>query len=437
MSEPRATVLFVDDEPDVLELLTKTFQRRYNVLTAPCGADALAVLRSQQIDLLVTDQKMPQMTGIQLISAARVEGMELPAVLLTAYTDPIDLIAAINQGQVYRYITKPWDTNDLVLTVKNAIELGQLRREKDRLLVQLEKRVDALRVMYEVSRQSAADAPTYDALINRVLTAVARVLPYDCAAALVVVDETRNASLRLRRNGVSEKGLLGVKEAVLASHRKQSGQLLPEDRVVTRVSGTPSQDPNAPALFASQLSVSLVAGGAQVGTLSLFSRRPNAYSFEDGQLLDVLANQTTEAIQTLRASEDQARRRIERMVESMADGVLLTDEQNEIVVINRAAKQLLHLGDDPAQATAKHLQEVLGFYPFELVRGWEYGGSQVLREELKIFDRNVHSTVTPVSDGRGNLKGVAVVLRDITEQKQIAERKEEFVSIISHELRTP
>ncbi len=437
MAEPRATLLFVDDELDVLELLSKMFERRFNVLTAGKADDALSILRGQHVDLLITDQKMPEMTGIQLVAAARAEGIDVPAVLLTAYTDPEDLIAAINQGQVYRYITKPWDVNDLLITVKNAVEYGQLRREKDRLLKQLEKRVEALSVLYEVSQQSASDAPTYDAIIDRVLTAVARVLPYECGAALVTLDEGRNASLKLRCNGVGDKGLLSVKEAVLAAHRKQTGQLLPEDRVITRVGGSASQEASAPSFFPSQLTVPLVARGIPVGTLSLFASRPNAYSSEDGQLLDILANQTTEAIQSLRASEDQARRRIERMVDSMADGVLLTDEKNEIVVINQAAKKLLHLGDDPAQSTAKHLQETLGFYPFELVRGWEYGGSQVLREELRIFDRAVHSTVTPVSDGRGSLKGVVVVLRDITEQKQIEERKEEFVSIISHELRTP
>ncbi|HME91609.1 MAG TPA: response regulator, partial [Myxococcaceae bacterium] len=194
---------------------------------------------------------------------------------------------------------------------------------------------------------------------------------------------------------------------------------------------------NASVTFPSQLSVSLISGGRAMGTLSLFSRQVNAYSADDGELLDALANQTADAIQSLRSAEDQARRRIELMVESMADGVLLTDEKNEIVVINQAARQLLRLGDDPSEWTSRHLQEKLGFYPFELVRGWEYGGPKVLREELKLFDRMVHSTVTPVADGRGTLRGVVVVLRDISEQKQLEDRKEEFISIISHELRTP
>ena len=77
------------------------------------------------------------------------------------------------------------------------------------------------------------------------------------------------------------------------------------------------------------LTVTLTAGGRPVGTVALFAGKANAYSADDAGLLDVLANQTTHAIQLLRASEDAARRRIEGMVEAMADGVLLTDERKD------------------------------------------------------------------------------------------------------------
>src|SRR5262249_8318170 len=168
---------------------------------------------------------MPEMTGIELVSAARAEGLDVTAILLTAYAEPEDLIAAINTGQFYRYVTKPWQTNDLLIAVKNAVELTQLRRDKERLLTSLQKRVEALAMIYEVSQQRASDAPTYDAIIDRVLGAVARVLPFDCGAALIALSDNRTASLRLRCNGgVGENGLLWVKDTVLNSHRKHSGQ---------------------------------------------------------------------------------------------------------------------------------------------------------------------------------------------------------------------
>jgi PAS domain S-box-containing protein len=435
---PRHSLLLVDDEVDVLDILSRMFQRQYRVLTATSGPAALSILRTETVDVLITDQRMPEMTGIELVTAAREEGIDVTALLLTGYTDPEDIIAAINRGQVYRYITKPWEVTDLLITVKNAVEFTQLRRDKERLLRQLNQRVEALFVLYEVSRASASDPPSYEAIIDRVLSAVARVLPYDCGAALIAPDDSRSAILRLRCLGtVGEKALLGVKESMLGAYRRSSGNLLPEDRLTTRVTGTITQDDTAPAVYPSQLTVSLVAGGRPVGMLSLFSQKPQAFSEDDGVLLDTLANQTADAIQSLRSVEEEARRRIERMVESMTDGVLLTDEADAIVVINPAARQLLHLGEEVDSLTGRMLEQRLGFEPSELIRGWEYSGSQVLKEEVNLFDRHIQCTVTPVNDARGTVRGVCVVLRDVTEQKMLEERKDEFVSMVSHELRTP
>ena len=433
-------MLLVDDEPDVIDLLQRMFHKRYQVLTASSGPQALELLRRHSVDLLITDQRMPEMTGIELVAATRAEGIDVTAILLTGYTDPEDIIAAINRGQVYRYITKPWDLNDLLITVKNAVEYTVLRRDKERLLRQLHQRVEALGVLYEVSRGSAGEPLDYDAIIDRVLTAVARVLPYDCGAALIALGWERTATLRLSCQGltVGEQALLGVKESMLGAWSTLSGLLLSEDRVSTHVAGTLAPDDVAPVPWGSQLTVTLTAQGRPVGLLSLFSQKPQAYSDEDGALLDTLANQTADAIQSLRASEEASRQRVERMVHSMADGVLLTDEKNEVVVLNPAARRLLVLdAAAPAQEAGQRLRAKLGFDPFELVRGWEAGGAQVLREELTLDARTIHTTVTPVHDTRGVLRGVCVVLRDVTEQKQLEERKDEFVHMVSHELRTP
>jgi signal transduction histidine kinase/DNA-binding response OmpR family regulator len=125
------------------------------------------------------------------------------------------------------------------------------------------------------------------------------------------------------------------------------------------------------------------------------------------------------------------------MVEAMSDGVVLTDEKNEIVVINPAARAILKLGENPEHLTLRVLEEKLGFAPFEMVRGWEYSGQKVYREEIRLFERTVQLTVSPVVEAQGALRGVLIALRDVTEQKQLEDRKDEFVSMVSHELRTP
>ena len=126
----RPSILFVDDEVDVVDILARTFERTYEVATATSAAAALEVFRSRPVDLLVTDQKMPDCTGIELVARAREAGFDFTAILLTGYADPHDLIDAINRGQVFRYITKPWDVTDFMVTVKNALDQHSLRQER-------------------------------------------------------------------------------------------------------------------------------------------------------------------------------------------------------------------------------------------------------------------------------------------------------------------
>lgn len=434
----RPTILCVDDEQNVLDVLSRTFSRLGEVITARSGAEALEILRRRRVELLLTDQKMPEMTGIELARQARAEGFEVITILLTAYTNPGDLIAAINEGQVYRYVTKPFDLQDLSFAVCNALELVTLRREKERLAASLHKRVEALNVMYEVSKHSAKDAPSLTAIVDRLLSTVGRVLPHEASAVLLEGEDGRSASLRIRCAGaLSDSALLHVKDSVLNSHRKAAGVLLPEDRVITNVSG---QAPNAQGGlpgFACGISVPLVSSGRTVGTLALFSARAEAYGTEDGELLDLLVNQTTDALTHVRATERESRQRIEQMVDAMSDGVVLTDQQGQVLVCNAAARALLRASAGDEEVTLERLTTWLGVSPFEIVRGWEYGGQKTWREELQLFDRFVQLIVSPVTGPGPSLRGVLVVARDVTEARQLAHRKDEFVGIVSHELRTP
>lgn len=437
-SKSRPLILFVDDEPDVVEILAQSFENTYEVLTAMAGEEALEILQRRPVEVLITDQKMPDMTGVELIARAQRAGVDVTPILLTGYSDPADLVDAINLGRIYRYVNKPWDQTELLVTIKNAVDHHRLRKEREQLLGELSKRVDALNLLYEVSRSGAA-LSSYEAIIGRVVEAFARIIPFDLGASLVAVELGQPAALQLYCHSErAEAGLLSAKEETLATWTRIAGQKLSEDRVVTRIWGRRAQGggPHEEWTPRSSIVATLTVEDRPAGVIALFSGRPDFFAENDARLLDLLANQTAGAVRSLTAVLGAERRRMERMVECMVDGVILTDARNELVVMNPAARAMLRV-DAPEKANARYLQETLGFYPFELVRGWEYGGAQLLREEVKIFSRTLHSTVSPVSDPQGGLSGVVVVLRDITEQKLLEARKEEFVSIVSHELRTP
>jgi response regulator RpfG family c-di-GMP phosphodiesterase len=129
-----ARILCVDDEPSILSSLRRLFRaQRYQVLTAESGAEALEILRSERIDLIISDMRMPEMDGAQLLEQVRVGWPDTIRLLLTGYADIKSILDAINRGEILRYITKPWDDNDILLIVRHALERKELEAEKHRL----------------------------------------------------------------------------------------------------------------------------------------------------------------------------------------------------------------------------------------------------------------------------------------------------------------
>lgn len=118
----RTKILIVDDEAANLRALQRLFRKDYDVLTAQSGAEALTLLQQHDVALLITDQRMPAMTGIELLQKTVTLRPHMVRILLTGYTDVGTLIEAINCGHVYRYVTKPWNNDDLCLTVGRALE---------------------------------------------------------------------------------------------------------------------------------------------------------------------------------------------------------------------------------------------------------------------------------------------------------------------------
>lgn len=131
------TVLFVDDEEAILKALSRLFRRRgYTILTAQGGQEALALLEKKEhtVSLIVSDQKMPGMNGAAFLERARVFCPEAMRFLLTGYSDMDAIVDAVNKGEIHRYLTKPWNDDDLVLQVKWGLEQYDLVQENKKLL---------------------------------------------------------------------------------------------------------------------------------------------------------------------------------------------------------------------------------------------------------------------------------------------------------------
>jgi DNA-binding NtrC family response regulator len=158
-SEPtqRQPVLFVDDEEDMIDTFLNNFEDEFEVLTATNGQQALEILKSRDAAVMVTDQRMPGMYGLEVIRRGLEIRPDLVPIILTGFTNDRDLIEAINLQRIHRYIAKPWDPEELRHSIEGALERHQLVLENRRLTKELREANQRLRV--ENAFLKASDAP--------------------------------------------------------------------------------------------------------------------------------------------------------------------------------------------------------------------------------------------------------------------------------------
>ncbi|MCP5126100.1 MAG: sigma-54-dependent Fis family transcriptional regulator [Gammaproteobacteria bacterium] len=133
----RHELLIVDDEKEILRSLTLTFEDDYEVFTAPSGSEALDILGKQDIAVVIADQRMPEMTGVEFLQKVIEINPYIIRIILTGYTDTTALVQAINRGHIYQYITKPWERHELKIVVKRAVENYELVMKNQQLVKDL------------------------------------------------------------------------------------------------------------------------------------------------------------------------------------------------------------------------------------------------------------------------------------------------------------
>ncbi len=124
----KPVLLFVDDEERIVRLLKMMFRNDYEVHTALSAREALAILETIPVDVIASDQRMPECTGIQLLAQVRERWPETVRILLTGYSDLVAIIGAVNEGEVYRFLNKPWNQGELRQVIAEAVETARSSR---------------------------------------------------------------------------------------------------------------------------------------------------------------------------------------------------------------------------------------------------------------------------------------------------------------------
>ncbi len=133
MSTKKITVLYVDDELNNLISFKAVFRIKYNVLTAISGEDAIKLLKTNTVSIIITDQRMPKMTGVEFLESILDEHPDPIRILLTGYADMNAVVDAINKGKVFQYLTKPWNEEELDMAIVRANDVYEKKMAEKEL----------------------------------------------------------------------------------------------------------------------------------------------------------------------------------------------------------------------------------------------------------------------------------------------------------------
>ncbi|MBW4496588.1 MAG: response regulator [Oscillatoria princeps RMCB-10] len=236
LSRPKKPkMLVVDDEPDNLDLLYRTFRREFQVLKAESGVRALEVLAKEgEVAVIISDQRMPEMKGTEFLKKTLPQFPNTVRIILTGFTDIEDLVEAINSGQVYKYITKPWDPNELKAVVERAAENYDTQMQRMEEL----RRAQAQTNLISAILQAAQESESLQGCLESIATAFGKSFGADVAILQLAEGAALGgASGTYSAGGAAENWLASDSLATeaLATHSIQGAVNIPADPALAGV----------------------------------------------------------------------------------------------------------------------------------------------------------------------------------------------------------
>lgn len=167
MQEERIKILYIDDESKNLTAFKASFRRSYEIATAISASDAAELLKHESFHIIIADQRMPDVTGVEFFQSIRKTYPNAIRILLTGYTDVKEIVDAINKGEIFRFITKPWNEFEMHNAIRNAYEIYSVRIELQQKMEELETANHELnRLIYSTSHDLRSPLASIISIIN-------------------------------------------------------------------------------------------------------------------------------------------------------------------------------------------------------------------------------------------------------------------------------
>lgn len=309
------------------------------------------------------------------------------------------------------------------------------------LEIKVKERTLQLSVLYEVSN-AIAYTLDYQTLFKLIMESLFKIVDYDISVA--VLFDSHRAEIAVKPAYPQSSGLVNeVKNDLLDYIVKLTGEDIREKHTnlffIPTVFDIKLKEERIFDKIRSSLNIPLIVRGKTIGVLKVSSCKDNAFSEDDKKFINVISNQTSNAILRLQSVVTAQQSKMESLVESMGEGVIMLDERGHIIILNPQAKKMLGFELDQ-EITNKILDEkmkVIGLY--EVIKEAQ-DKKRLLNKEVNVSEQEdivLRFSITVVQGVEGNIIGTVIILRDVTKEKELDKIKTEFVATVSHELRTP
>lgn len=216
-------LLLVDDEENILSSLTRLFRREgYKIFRASSGKEGLEVLKEHDVGVIVSDQRMPEMTGVEFLSKVKLTHPDTIRIVLSGYTELKSITDAINEGAIYKFLTKPWDDALLLKHVAEAFEIYEMKKQNELLNEELKIAYKSLEQANESLSQSV-EKKTGEAALNMHVLNVAQEVLENMPAGIIGIASDGMIAIT---NNLSEKWLINGSGPIIGTMAKNS---LPDD----------------------------------------------------------------------------------------------------------------------------------------------------------------------------------------------------------------
>jgi signal transduction histidine kinase/DNA-binding response OmpR family regulator len=429
-------LLVVDDDSETRDFLEEFLSRHdYHVLTACDGEEGLQKARDENPDLILMDMQMPKMTGLDVINALKQDKRNIPVIFLTGHGSEALAVKAFRQG-VRDYIPKPYRPQVILDAIERALREVRLSRERDQLTEQLlqanktlQRQLQEINALYAIGK-SVTSLLDVEQVLTRAVEAATFMTRAEEGSLMLLDEASGELYLRAAKN-IDEKVARGLRmraEDSLAGRVVRTGK-------PALLAGEGAKKLSTAYLAKTLLMIPLrVPDRGVIGVLVMANRDSDRiFTEHDLHLLSALTGYIAVAINnaSLVADLQEEKSKLETILRETGDVVLVLDEQSCILICNRAARRAFSLGDEDILGRPVH--EVINNREFLDLLTRPTDIAQSLNTGISLADGrtlNAHvSTITGV--------GHAVLMQDITHLEELARIKSEFVSTVSHDLRTP